>query len=374
MQTASELSKRQEIFKKAIKDLAVKQIAPKVEQIDNSSEIPNDILSILRKNRLFGLLVPKDLGGEGAGFLDFCIMVEELSKVCPTLAILCTTQNIAARIILFGGDDKKKEFHLPKIANGETFYGLALDRSKDLRGISVVEATSKDDNFIVAGFKKFMVNGDLADFFLLLAPTDSLGENCLLVEKETDKLFLTKIQDMKGAEARYATQVRFEDCIIPKKSLVGEEYKGNLILQNILPELGCANAARAVGLAQATVDYATGYAGERSQFGRPISSFQAVQVMVSDMITNVEAARSLLYKTATGIDQENKDRFYLGYVAKAFASDAAMKVASTALSICGGYGYMRDYPVERMMRNAKICQMSEIRHEEAQLLISQFYV
>jgi butyryl-CoA dehydrogenase len=374
MQTQIQLSKKQEVFRKAVKDLANKRIAPKVQQIDNSSEIPDDILSVLRNNRLFGLLVPKDLGGEGAGFSDFCIMLEELSKVCPTSAILCTAQNIAARIFLFKGSEQQKKSHLPKIANGESFYGLALDTSKDLRGISVVEATSRGDSYILAGFKKFVINGDLADFFLFLAPTDSLGENFLLVEKLTDNLSITRIENMKGAEARYASQVRFEDCIIPKENLVGEEYEGNVILQNILPELGCANAARAVGLAKATVDYAIGYARERFQFGRSISSFQAVQVMISDMITNVEGARSLLYKTAAVIDEENKDLFRLGYVTKAFASDAAMRVTSIAMQICGGYGYMRDYPVERMMRNAKICELSEIRNEEVKLLIAQSYL
>jgi alkylation response protein AidB-like acyl-CoA dehydrogenase len=374
MQTHIQLSKKQEVFRKAIKELANKRIAPKIQQIENSSEIPDDILSLLSNNRLFGLLVPEDLGGEGAGFTDFCIMLEELSTVCPTSAILCTTQNIAARIFLFKGSEQQKKSHLPKIANGETFYGLTLDTSKDLRGISVVEATSTDDSYILAGFKKFVINGDLADFFLLLAPTDSLGENCLFVKKITDNLSITRIENMKGAEARYATQVRFEDCIIPKENLLGEEYEGNVILQNILPELGCATAARAVGLATATVDYAIGYARERSQFGRSISSFQAVQVMISDMITNVEGARSLLYRTTGLIDEENRDLFRLGYVTKVFASEAAMKATSTAMQICGGYGYMRDYPVERMMRNAKICELSEIRNEEVKLRIAQAYL
>jgi butyryl-CoA dehydrogenase len=374
MDMAAQTTKRQELFRNLIKDVVRKRIASKAELIDNSFDLPNETINVLRDNRLFGLLVPKDSGGEGATFREFCIMVEELSKACPALSILCTTQNISSRVLLSYGTDQQKKSYLPRMIAGDAFCGLALDESADLRGIPVVEGTSRDDNYVIRGDKKFVVNGDLAKFFVILLPTDSRGLNCLIVDKDIDSLTVAKVDEMKGSEARYATELKFNECMIAKRNLLGEEYKGKLILQEFLPELACANAARAVGIAQAALEYSTDYSKRRIQFGTSISSFQQIQVMISEMVSNVEASKTLLHRAADLIDLKEKGFSILGYVAKAFASDAAMKTTTSAVQICGGYGYMRDYPVERMMRNAKICQMSELRHERAQLLIAKSFL
>ncbi|MDD5759688.1 MAG: acyl-CoA dehydrogenase family protein [Desulfobulbaceae bacterium] len=377
MEIQYELTKIQEFFRRSVRDLAKEKLAPQAEDIDRKVDYPKEAAALLAENRLFALLIPKAYGGEEAGFLAFSLAIEELSKYSPTCAIICEAQNLGARLIADKGSKEQKQEYLSKIAKGQVNFGFALTEPEPVSldfGASTLKAIIDGDNYIVNGDVRFIVNGDAAEVFSIFANTGSADSaraiSMFLVKKNLPGFAVTKVDGMAGSEARFTCKGTFHDCRIPVDCLVGKEGDGKDILLKALPEVSCATAARSVGIAQAAVDASAEYATTRVQFGRPIGKFEIIQSMLADMATKLEAARQLVYKTASIVDQGNQNASKFAAMAKNFATDTAVEVTINAVQIHGGYGYMKDFPVERLMRNAKLAQITGITNQIEQLIIA----
>ena len=370
MEVQYQLTKKQTLFQAMVKDLVQKKIAPRAGEVDGTASFPHELTEILGQNRLLSLLVPKEQGGEGAGFMDFCIVIEEISKVCPTSAVICAFQNMGSRFILKNGKESHKSY-LPRMANGQIIFGYALNEAAalDLAAVSVT-AIKEGRTYVLNGAPCFIANGDVANILPIFVLTNGAISG-LLVEKGTSDFSVVKIEGLTGSEARYGCQAIFKDCHVPIESLLGQEGDGLRIMVDFMGEIGCSAAARAVGVAQGVLDYAIQYAKDRVQFGRSIFQFQAIQSLLAGMATRVEAARHLLYKAASMYDQGSKDAYRFAAMAKYFASEAAMSVSTDGVQIAGGYGYMKDYPLEKMMRNAKLTQIAEGPNQIQQLIIAK---
>lgn len=375
METQYQLTKRQELLRQAVRDLAQKRIAPRATDIDRAAELPKEVVSLLSQTRLLGLVVPREYGGEGAGFMELCLALEELNKVCSVSALLCANQNLVARLLLAHGSDAQKKKYLPPLASGRALAGLALDEAEaslDAGGLPL-KATKDGDNYLLNGSSSFLVNGDAADTLLLFATTEATAGQekmgLFVLEKETSGLSLEKMPDMKGGEARYTSHVQLKSCRLSRDNVLGED--GAKIIVGALGELGTATAARAVGLAQGALEASVTYAKQRVQFGRPIGQFQAIQLALANMETQTQAARYLVYKAASLLDQGDKESARFGAIAKSFATDVAMNVATDAVQVHGGYGYMKEYPIERLMRNAKLAQLADGGNQIHQFLVAK---
>lgn len=368
MDAQYQLGKRQEFFRRAVKDLAQKRIAPLADRVDGSPNYPRELLDLLAQSRLLGLLVPKEQGGEAAGVLDLCVALEELSRTCAASAILCSTQNVAERLILsFGSNDQR--MRLPHMALGKSLCGLSLAEPVGLKVSKLPKLTADSGRRVVSGSVSFAANADVAN--VLILPVES-GPGCsyCLLDRQAAGIVVTRRDGMLGGEGRYACEVTLDACAVAEQDMLGEEGQGIAVTRSVLPEVSCAAAARAVGLAQSALDHALTYARDRVQFGRPIGRFQAIQVMLADMATRTEAARGMVYRAASLVDVRSSESLRLAIMAKITASDAAMITTTDAVQVLGGYGYMRDYPVERLMRNAKLCQMAEISNDAARVLLA----
>jgi len=370
MEGLYELTKKQTLFRGMVKNLVQKRVAPRVAEVDQSEDFPAELNQTLAQSRLLALLIPKENGGEGAGFLDFCLVIEEIGKVCPTTALICMLQNIGCRLILKNGSQHQKSY-LPRMAGGQVIFGFALNEAASLDLATVpVEAAQKGEMYVLNGGPFFMANGDVAHIVIVFFRMNGSVKG-LFIQKEKTPYAMMKTDGLTGSEARYGCKTVFTDCRVPRENLLGQESDGSRILADFVGELGCANAARSVGLAQGVLDYAIHYAKNRVQFGRPIMQFQAIQSLLAGMATKVEAARQLLYKAASLFDQAGKEACHFAAMAKYFASEVAMAVSVDGVQIAGGYGYMKDYPLEKMMRNAKLAQITEGTNQLQQLIIAK---
>lgn len=370
MEVQYQLTKRQTFFREMVRDLVQKKIAPRAAEVNGAAEFPHEVSEILGQNRLLSLVVPKEHGGEGAGVMDFCLAIEEISKVCPTSAVICAFQNMGSRLILRNGRESQRGY-LPRMANGQIIFGFALNEAAALDLTAVpVTAIREDRNYVLNGSPCFIANGDVANIFALFVRTNGTISG-LLMEKGTPNFSVVKTEGLTGSEARYGCQAVFKDCPVPIENLLGKEGDAPRIMADFMGEIGCSTAARAVGLAQGVLDYAIQYAKDRVQFGRPIIQFQAIQSLLAGMATRVEAARHLLYKAASMFDQGSRDAYRFAAMAKYFASEAAMSVSTDGIQITGAYGYMKDFPLEKMMRNAKLTQIAEGPNQIQQLIIAK---
>jgi alkylation response protein AidB-like acyl-CoA dehydrogenase len=365
-----QLAKKQLFFRDLIRDLTQKKIAPLSVEGETTGEFPLKLFALLGQNRLLGLLLPKEIKGEGAGFLDFCVTLEEISKVSPLAANLCLFQNLGARLIQKFGNEEQKKSLAPLVA-GQIPFGFALNETESLDLSAVpVDAKQEGDSYILNGSRCYAANGDVAGAKLIFARNHQAIEAFLLDENITG-IHVSREEGLKGSEARYGITFRFQACRVPVQKRLGKEGEGLKIMEEFLAELSCAGAARAVGLAQGALEYSLAYAKSRVQFGSPILRFQAIQSLLANMATKVEAARQLVYVTASMVEMKDKKAGLFASMAKNNASDTAMAVTTDAVQIAGGYGYMRDYPLEKMMRNAKLAQITEGTNQIHQLLIVQ---
>ncbi len=377
MEMQYELTKLQEFFRRSVRDLGKEKLASRAEEIDRQTNFPRDVAKMLAADRLFALLVPKEYGGEEAGLFAFCLAVEELSRYSPTCAIICETQNLGARLVAGKGSKEQKQETLPKIAKGEAIFGFALTEPEpvalDLRA-AALKAVPDSDDYVVNG-ECFITNGDAADILGIFADTGSAGSpksiSLFLIKKDLPGFSLTKIKGMAGSESRFTCEGKFRDCRISKSCLVGKEGEGMDILLSLLPEVSCATAARSVGISQAALDAAAEYASTRIQFGRPIGKFEIVQSKLVGIATKLEAARQLVYKAVSLVEQKNPKASTFAAMAKSFATDAAMEATTDAVQIHGGYGYMKELSLERLMRNAKLAQITGVNNQIEQLLIAR---
>ncbi|MBW1789075.1 MAG: acyl-CoA dehydrogenase family protein [Deltaproteobacteria bacterium] len=359
MEASYELSRKQGFLKKNIETFVKQTIGPRVGEINGTGDFPREILKGLAGNRLLGMLVPKEDGGEGAGFLDFCLVVEGIATVCPTSALICLIQNLGARLLTREGRPEQKDACLPGLMAGERVFGYVAT-SSDALSLDLLDTpltlTVEGDRCLVNGPACVVINGDAADVIFAFARNQET-DGCFLLEKDAAGLSMTETEGFVGAEARCTCTAVIENCSLPEAAVLGTLGKGKAIMKEMICEASVFTSAMALGVGQGALDYATQYAGEREQFGMQIRRFQAVQMMLATMGVKMETVRQLVYRAASVLDQKSRERYGLCSAAKSFASRTAMEATTDAVQVAGGYGYMKDYPLQKMMRAAQLTQV-----------------
>jgi alkylation response protein AidB-like acyl-CoA dehydrogenase len=359
------LTEEQKMVRELSRKIAQEKIKPVAAKYDESEEFPWDVLKILAQSDLFAIFVPTEYGGTGGGVLDLCLVTEELSAACGGIAVCYAASALGTfPIILFGNEEQKKKF-LPDLASGKKIAAFGITEPEAGSDASSIKTTAKKDgdNYVLNGLKHFITNGGEAEIYTVIAMTDKTkgarGASAFIVEKGTPGFTFGKKEGKLGIRASSTRELIFTDCKIPKENLLSKEGMGFIVTMKTFDMSRPGVAAQAVGIAQGALAVAVKYAKERQQFGKSISTFQGIQWMLADMATEVEAARALVYACAREIDAGVKDVGKDSAMAKMYASDVAMKVTTDSVQILGGYGYMKDYPAEKYMRDAKITQIYE---------------
>ncbi len=370
-----EIEKEREMIRAAAAKTAQKMIQPRAAEIDAAGKFPLDLMDTLGKQGFLSLILPEEYGGSDGDITSFCFAVEEFAKVCGSSSLLILAQGMGTLPIWLAGNSSQKDFYFKQISekNNLTAFTLMEQGGSDMAFIKTT-AKKQGGDYLLNGRKGFITNGSIAQFYSVFAVTDPQREregiSAFVVEDGTSGLRFGKREEMIGMRGSVTTDVVFENCRVPQKNRLGEEDEGYRIAIRALTMSRPAVGAQAVGIAQGALDYAIPYANERVQFKKTISSFQAIQFMIADMATQVETARSLVYETAAKMDACVGDTEKLSAIAKCYASNVAMKVTTDAVQILGGYGYMKDYPVERMMRDAKVTQIYEEANQVLRLQIA----
>lgn len=359
------LSEEQTMVRDLAKKIAIEKIKPVRQHLDETGEFPWEIMKILGDADLCGLYLPEKLGGFGGGALEFCLATEEISKICGGVGVTFAASALGAFPIYMFGNDEQKIKYLTPIAKGKKLAAFGLTEANAGSDAAGIETTAKKDGdyYIINGTKQWITNGGEAETYVVIAITDkakgSRGATAFIVEKGMQGFSFGKKENKMGIRCSATRELVFQDLKIHKSQILGKEGLGFIVAMKTLDRTRPGIGAQAVGIAQGAFDEAINYSRTRIQFGKAISSQQAVQHMLADMATHIEAARALVYAAArtidTGLDDISKD----SAMCKLFASDVAMKVTTDAVQIFGGYGYMKEYPVEKMMRDAKITQIYE---------------
>ncbi len=359
------LTDEQTMVKDTVHRMAQEKIASLAADIDESGEFPPEIIDQFKNLGLFGLALPEAYGGSDMGILSAALVLEEIGSQCSSSATLCASPIAAGRVILEFGNDEQKSDYIPRLASGETTAAIALSETEadsDIARITTV-AEKTGAQYSINGRKSFVELANVAEFLIVFARTkkgdDPGAASAFIIEKDTPGWSIERTVKKMGTNAVSACELVFENCAVPEQNMLGQEGEGQAIAAKVLGLNCVATAARALGIGQGALDYALNYTQERRQFGRPISFFQGIQFMLADMATLVESGRYLLYRGCAEIDRGEDRGYHTASMAKCFLSDAAMKVSTDAVQLLGGYGYMKDHPVERMMRDAKLTQLSE---------------
>ena len=360
------------------REVAEKHVRPRAAELDRTGEYGWDILEALKSHRLTGIWIPEEYGGQGAGVLDICLVVEQLSRACGGIGVAYAVNALGSFPIVLGGTDEQKQKYLPPIAAGTELiaFGLSEKASGSDAGSLRTTAIRDGSDFILNGHKKWNTNGAVASTYTVYALTDPdkgmRGISAFIVEKGTPGFAVGKREDTMGIRTVPVNELDFADCRVPASQLVGGKEGGGF--RNAMMTLDRARpgvAAQALGLAQGAFEWALRYTSERRQFGQTVMSHQAIQFMLADMATQVEAARQLVYTSARAIDAGVKNINKIAAMAKVFATDTAMRVTTDAVQLFGGYGYCRDYPIEKYMRDAKITQIYEGTNQVQRLVIGR---
>lgn len=371
------LSEEHEMIRKMVRDFAVKEVAPTAAERDENERFDRGIFDRMAALGLTGIPWPEQYGGIGSDFLAYCIAVEELSRVCASTGVTLSAHTSLASWPLFKfGTEEQKQKYLVPLARGEKIgaYGLTEPGSGSDAGAMVTTARREGDHYVLNGSKIFITNGGVADIYIVFALTDPKskhhGTSAFIIEKDFPGFSTGKKEKKMGIRASTTTEIIFDNVMVPAENRLGEEGQGFKIAMMTLDGGRNGIAAQAVGIAQGALDAAAAYAKERKQFGKPIAANQGVSFKLADMATAVEAARLLTYQAAwlksNGLPYGKESA-----MSKLFAGDTAMKVTTEAVQIFGGYGYTKDYPVERFMRDAKITQIYEGTQEIQRLVISR---
>ncbi len=359
------LTEEQKMIKELAGRIAEERIRPVRAELDEREEFPWEIVKEMARSDLFRVFVPEEYEGLGGGCLELCLVVEELSRVCSAVAITYAASALGAFPLIVSGTEEQKKKHLPAIASGEKLAAFALTEATAGSDAGAIKTTANREKggYVLNGTKQFITNGGEAELYTVIALTDkergARGASAFLVEKDTQGFSFGKKERKMGIRASATRELVFHDCLIPEENLIGKEGMGFMITLRVLDNSRPGVAAQALGIAQGALEEATDYARQRVQFEHPIISLQAVQHMLADMAIEVEAARALVYSVAKTIDSGSKSIKEESAMAKVFASDVAMRVTTNAVQVFGGSGYMRDYPIEKMMRDAKITQIYE---------------
>jgi alkylation response protein AidB-like acyl-CoA dehydrogenase len=373
------LSDEQREIRELVRTLARERIAPRAAEIDKTAKFPWDLVELMREHELFGLPYDEEYGGTGTGSLMVLVAIEEMAKVCATTALILAVQELGSLGIKLAGTDEQKERWLPRLSSGEWLcaYALTEPGSGSDSAAMRTEARLEGDEYVLNGSKRFITNAGVAELYTVFAKTDPTaghaGISAFVVQASAPGFEVGRIEPKMGIKGSTTGEVFFNDCRIPADNLLGEEGEGFKLAMRILDRSRPGVAAQGLGLAQGATDYALEYAKSRETMGKPIAEHQLVGAMLADMETRCEAARGLLYKCGLMIDEGAPDDEItkISAMAKLYCTDAAMDVTTDAVQILGGYGYIQEYPVERMMRDAKITQIYEGTNQIQRLVIAR---
>ncbi len=365
----------------SVRELVAEKVAPRAAEIDEAGEFPWDIKDLFAQNDLLGIPIPTEYGGLGGTFVTYVKVVEEIAKACASSSLIVAVQELGMLPIMIAGSDEQKRRFLPKIASGEHLAAYALTEvssGSDALGSMRTRAVRKGDSYSLTGQKIWITNGSVADVVCVFAVTDpeagSRGVSAFVVEKGTPGFTVGKKEKKMGIRGSPTNELIFDNCEVPAGNRLGEEGEGFKIAMRVLDKSRPGIAAQALGIAAGALDYATGYAKERVAFGKPIGQHQGVGFMLADMKTEVESARLLLYEAAKRCDEGAADVTLWAAMAKLKCGDVAMSVTTDAVQVLGGFGYSSEYPVERMMRDAKITQIYEGTQQIQRLVVSRALV
>ncbi|MBA4393553.1 MAG: acyl-CoA dehydrogenase [Desulfobacca sp.] len=371
------LTEEQQMIKEIAQKIAEEKIKPIRAELDEKEEFPRDLMKVIALSDLFGVYIPQEYGGFGGGAFENCLAVEELSRACLGISTSFAASGLGAYPILLYGSEEQKKKYLPEIASGRKLAAFGLTEStagSDASGIMTM-AELKGNEYVLNGTKQWITNAGEAEIYSVIAITDRSkgprGASAFIVEKGDPGFSFGKKESKMGIRASTTGELIFNQCRIPKDRLIAREGMGFIVVMKTFDMSRPGVGAQAVGLAQGALDEAIQFARSRVQFGKPIITFQAIQHMLADMATSTEAARALVYAVARFVDSGAKDLSKVAAMAKVFASDVAMKVTTDAVQVFGGTGYMRDYPVEKMMRDAKILQIYEGTNQVQRNIIGQ---
>jgi alkylation response protein AidB-like acyl-CoA dehydrogenase len=371
------LDEEQMMIKDLARQIAEEKVMPIRAELDEREEFPWDIMNILAQSDFLGIYIPEAYGGMGRGGFEFSLAVEELSRACLGVSTTYAANALGTYPILLYGSEEQKKKYLPDIASGRKLVAFALTEANAGSDAAGVQTTARleGNEYVLNGTKQWITNGGEASIYTVIAITDkskgARGASAFVVEKDTPGFSFGKKENKLGIRASSTRELIFENCRIPKENIIGKPGMGFIVAMKTLDSSRTGVGAQGVGVAQGAFDAAAAYALERQQFGQPIFSIQAVQHLLADMATQIEAARALVYAVAKFIDSKAKDVSKESAMAKLFATDVAMKVTVDAVQVMGGAGYMREYPVEKMMRDAKILQIYEGTNQIQRNVIGQ---
>ncbi len=360
--------------------IAREKILPVRAELDETEEFPWEIINVLADAGLFGIYIPEEYGGLGFGNLENCLAIEELSKHCIGVSVSFAASGLGAYPILLHGNEEQKKKYLPPIASGKKIAAFGLTESSAGSDAAAIRTTAvRDGNeYVINGVKQWITNGGEAEIYSIVAKTDkskgARGASAFIIEKDTPGFTFGKKEKKLGIRTSATRELVFEDCRVPKENMIGREGVGFIVTMKTFDQTRPGIAIQGVGLAQGALEAVIEYARERRTFGKPIIAHQAIQHMIADMATEIEAARALTYLAARTADNNSKDLSKVSSMSKLFATDVAMRVTTDVVQIFGGYGYMREYPVEKMMRDAKILQIYEGTNQIQRNVIGQHLI
>ncbi|MBU4564578.1 MAG: acyl-CoA dehydrogenase family protein [Desulfarculus sp.] len=370
-------TEEQEMIRDLCRQIAEERIKPVRAELDEKEEFPREIMKALAQADLFQIIIPEEYGGLGGGCLENCIAVEELSRACCGVSTSYAASFLGAYPMLLFGNEAQKEKYLPLIGSGEKLCAFALTESSSGSdaGSIQTEAKKDGDSYVLNGSKQWITNGGEAGVYTVIAITDrskgARGATAFIVEADDPGFSIGKKEIKMGIRASATAELIFKDCRIPADRVLGKEGLGFVVAMRTFDKSRPGVGAQAVGVAQGALDEAAAFARVRKQFGKPIITFQAVAHMLADMAVDIEAGRALVYAAARYIDSGAKDFSKVSAIAKVFPTDMAMRVTTNAVQVLGGHGYMREYPVEKMMRDAKILQIYEGTNQIQRNVIGQ---
>jgi alkylation response protein AidB-like acyl-CoA dehydrogenase len=373
------LTDEQREIRDLVRRLARERIAPRAAEIDETHEFPWDVVELFREHELFGLFFPEEYGGTGTGTLLSLVAIEEVSKVCGTSGLILATQELGSLALKLAGTPEQKEHWLPKLASGEWLCAYALTESGSGSDSAAMRTTARPDDgeYVLDGSKRFITNAGVAQLYTVFAKTDPAaghaGISAFVVEADAPGLEVARLEPKMGIRGSTTGELVFDRCRVPAGNRLGAEGEGFKVAMRVLDRSRPGIAAQGLGIAQGATDYALEYAKTRETMGKPIAQHQLVAAMLADMETKCEAARGLLYRFGQAVDEgiEGPELTKLSAMAKLYCTDVAMEVTTDAVQILGGYGYIQEYPLERMMRDAKITQIYEGTNQIQRLVIAR---
>ena len=372
-----QLPEEHEAIRAAVRELCDAKVAPNAAAADEAAEFPQASYDALRASEFHAPHIPVEYGGAGADALATAIVIEEVARACVSTSLIPAVNKLGTLPLLIAASDELKERYLPPVARGEAMFSYCLsepEAGSDAGGMTT-KAVRDGDEYVISGAKRWITNAGVSDYYTVFAVTEpgigTRGISAFVVEKADAGVSFGAPEKKLGIKGSPTREVYFDNVRVPASRMIGKPGEGFKVAMQTLDHTRVTIAAQAVGVAQGALDVARGYVRERQQFGKPIADFQGVQFMIADMGMKLEAARQLTYAAAARSERGDADLTYFGAAAKCFASDAAMEITTDAVQLLGGYGYTRDFPVERMMRDAKITQIYEGTNQVQRIVMAR---